>query len=64
MVCGSSQCAIHMICVKQSKKSQVPKVGRMMNAKKGRSLQYHDTSYWQIIYNGRPKFRFNVYLTL
>ena len=57
----------HIICVKQSKKSQFPKViiGRMMNAKKkGRTLQYHYTSHWQIIYNGRPKFGCNVYLTM
>ena len=43
-----------LICVKQSKKSQVPKViityGRMMNAKKKeRKLQYHCTGYWQIM---------------
>ena len=38
----------HIICVKQSKKSQVPEV-RMINAKKkGRTLQYHYTGYWQI----------------
>ena len=46
----------HIICVKQSKKSQVPNViitywknDECELKKKGRTLHYHYTGYWQII---------------
>ena len=60
----------HIICVKQSKKSQVPKViiAYWKNdecEEEGKNI----TVYITIraigrLYNGRPKFGYNVYLTL